>query len=490
MKPRIFIGSSVEGLNVAYAIQQNLTHDAEATVWDQGVFELSRTTIESLDQVLNSIDFGVFVFSPDDEVSLRGKKSKVIRDNVLFELGLFIGKLGRDRVFFVIPDGSPVPLKIPTDLIGVTPGKYNPNREDKSLQAATGAACNQIRNQFKKLGVIRSYIDREIAEESDKKDVLGNDWFVDFVNKDYRLAKEKLEKNLSEKSGDELLSDKVTIAFIDFRIDDKEGICKLNKLTEEYKNNLEVLERICIFLMWEDYTEKAREIANKVLAEKPSESGFIKIISDCYKRDGDLDKATDILNKHFFGNDPRIAIALSEIYEERKSLPDAISIIHSTYLNFPSNESVIYRYARLLNDLNKNNEALFLLDVLTTNHPENFLYWGYLSNVCLLLDLYDNAMIACKKAEDLSQGKEAWVIHNIGNILNNKGFYTDAITWLQKGLAIETTSQYAHDRLAKAIKGKEEEKERFQKICKEGRSLIRNSQFLQEKTADTEILNH
>ncbi len=81
MKPKVFIGSSVEGLSVAYAIQQNLTRDAEPTVWDQGVFELSRTTIESLTASLDASDFGVFVFSPDDVVTMRGKENNAVRDN-------------------------------------------------------------------------------------------------------------------------------------------------------------------------------------------------------------------------------------------------------------------------------------------------------------------------------------------------------------------------------------------------------------------------
>ncbi len=56
----------------------------------------------------------------------------------------------------------------------------------------------------------------------------------------------------------------------------------------------------------------------------------------------------------------------------------------------------------------------------------------------------------------------------------NKGFHTEGISWLNKGLDLERSSQYAHDRLAKAIKSQEEENKKYINICKEGRKLIRD----------------
>lgn len=150
-KARVFIASSVEGLNTAYAIQESLEHSAEVTVWSQGVFDLSEYTLDELENELDDFDFGVFVFVFEDLSKIRDEVVKTTRDNVIFELGLFVGRIGRKRCYILIPK-SPDKMHFPTDLLGIKPAVYNPNRSDGNLQAALGPACNQIRRLISKYG--------------------------------------------------------------------------------------------------------------------------------------------------------------------------------------------------------------------------------------------------------------------------------------------------------------------------------------------------
>jgi len=149
MKPRLFIGSSAESLSIAYAIQSNLERRAEVTVWDQDIFEPSNFILNGLLDALNKFDFGIFVFSPDDILKIRDKNFLATRDNVLFELGLFIGRFGRERSFIVIPRDVQG-FHLPTDLLGLTMESFDPNRQDHNLKAALGPACNHIANMLKK----------------------------------------------------------------------------------------------------------------------------------------------------------------------------------------------------------------------------------------------------------------------------------------------------------------------------------------------------
>jgi Predicted nucleotide-binding protein containing TIR-like domain len=152
MKPSMFVGSSRESLQIAYTIQENLEHAVEVTVWPQGIFRLSDSTLDSLIETLDRFDFGVFVLSADDIALIREEKHSVTRDNVVFELGLFIGRLGKKRNFLVMPRGSN-DFRLPTDLLGMTPATFDPNRKDGNLAAALGPACNKIASEVRRLGL-------------------------------------------------------------------------------------------------------------------------------------------------------------------------------------------------------------------------------------------------------------------------------------------------------------------------------------------------
>lgn len=153
MKPAMFIGSSAEHLNLAYAAQENMEHDVESTVWTQGVFTPSRTAMASLIDRMEESDFGLFVFSPDDITAMRDENKRTVRDNVVFELGLFIGHLGPERCFIIVPRGQE-DLHLPTDLTGLTPALFDADRQDGNVQAALGPACNRVLKAVRKLGPI------------------------------------------------------------------------------------------------------------------------------------------------------------------------------------------------------------------------------------------------------------------------------------------------------------------------------------------------
>ena len=151
MQPRIFIGSSVEGLPVAYSIQENLDYDpVEVTVWTQGFFNLSQSILAELINGLSTYHLGVFVLTPNDVSVIRSKQYKSARDNVIFELGLFFGALGQDRAYYVIPR-SEQSFRLPTDLLGIIAGTYDDQRQDQNLNAALGSFTHKIRKAYQKI---------------------------------------------------------------------------------------------------------------------------------------------------------------------------------------------------------------------------------------------------------------------------------------------------------------------------------------------------
>lgn len=192
-KPRLFIASSAESLSIAEAVNVNLDHDFEVTIWKNGTFKLSSSTIDDLVEKSSTVDFALFIFAPDDITSIRSRKEHVVRDNVIFEMGLFVGAIGKSRSFILKPRN--VEMHLPTDLLGVTPADYEAIRSDNDLVSATNRACSLIKSEVERLGLINH------VALSENKRIVANPAEYELRDKDYHFLAECLKSQTNNPEG-------------------------------------------------------------------------------------------------------------------------------------------------------------------------------------------------------------------------------------------------------------------------------------------------
>jgi len=150
-RPKVFIICAVEALRIAQAIQFHFQHDeADFKIWSDQVFKASQYPIEALQEVLDESDFSIAIASPEDIVTVRKETVTQPRDNVLVELGMSLGRLGRRRSMLLVPRKSDV--KLPTDFKGLTPIQYD-DGDLKDLSQLLGPACFEIRTVIEENGV-------------------------------------------------------------------------------------------------------------------------------------------------------------------------------------------------------------------------------------------------------------------------------------------------------------------------------------------------
>lgn len=174
-RPSVFIGSSSEGLAVAQSLRAQLKDDAEITIWDSGVFGPGQGTLESLVNALDDFDFAILVLTPDDVIESRNQIYQSPRDNVLFECGLLMGRLGRSRTFVVYDRDQNI--KLPSDLAGITLTPYS-GHLDHDPEIILSETCETIRDEIRKQGffALRKLSGIEIGAFP-FKDVFGKDVF-------------------------------------------------------------------------------------------------------------------------------------------------------------------------------------------------------------------------------------------------------------------------------------------------------------------------
>lgn len=138
--PRVFVGSSNERKDAAEIARETLKarlgKGVEVVLWsDKGVFKPGSTTMVDLVEATHGFDFGLFIFAPDDKLTLRKFDYHAVRDNVVLELGLFMGAFS-DPTRALILRPTTKNARAPSDLLGMTVLQYDPREKKTSIDAA------------------------------------------------------------------------------------------------------------------------------------------------------------------------------------------------------------------------------------------------------------------------------------------------------------------------------------------------------------------
>ena len=149
-KIRILVVCSTEALPIARAVQNAFASDPfTAVVWTDGVFRVTNYPIEILEAQIDDSDFAIAIAHADDSPTNRGKAWPRPRDNITFELGLIMGRLGRGRAILMEPRAEKV--RLPSDFAGVTTITYG-FKKGADVATYLAPACNQLREHINTLG--------------------------------------------------------------------------------------------------------------------------------------------------------------------------------------------------------------------------------------------------------------------------------------------------------------------------------------------------
>lgn len=152
LKPKIFIGSSLAGYEIAEKVKNYLANIGDCYLWqDPNVWELNRSTFENLLRMVSYFDFGVFVATADDLTLTNDKIVIEPRDNVILEMALFLGAMGRDKSFLLVEDG----IKLPSDFHGTYMPRFT-KKNEISIQNACSEYTKKIDEHYR-LGHLSLY---------------------------------------------------------------------------------------------------------------------------------------------------------------------------------------------------------------------------------------------------------------------------------------------------------------------------------------------
>ncbi len=337
----------------------------------------------------------------------------------------------------------------------------------------------------------RSRATKEI-EPPAQDDVAGNpeDWIDLSLRGNYEKALAVLERELAAAEDDgERIQIRSYKGNVLFERDAEEGKRYFEELILTHPANEHVYLWYSLSYYFSGGHSEALAVVDRGLERLPESVRLIEAKAETLVRSGREEAAIDVLRAALRRHETSgsLYIALARRLEQQKAdTHDVEEVLRSGLLKNPSSEQIRAKLASLLWETDRSEEALVQYKTLLMIDHEDPNYWSMLGNVYLSLELFDLSLAAYENARALTDGKEAWIIANIGNLYSRRGLYTKAIAHLREAVEIEPGSEYAQDRLAKAMAAKKAEGANAEEAERSGRkssaSVTPQGASMQEST--------
>lgn len=310
------------------------------------------------------------------------------------------------------------------------------------------------------------------AEERAPMDRLFDAWVLN----DPQESIERMGELVEEIDDEEiLLSTQLFIADRRTELDFQDGIQHFRRLAEENPSDWRPYNWMANKLAGADLYRQSLGVLDDGLESAIETSRLVVSKARILYEIGQIDEAVSLLSERAAAEDPpslTVYKTLAAYREENEDIEAARDAYLTALEHYSGVPHLLVRYGRFLTDHGMKKEAILRFQRVQELDNSNSVAPTLLGNLLLDEELVGKALESYQTANEAADGEEAWIHANIGNLYLNRGLFGPAIEKLERALELDPESEYAHDRLAKARKLKEQENEGFEELLASARRAI------------------
>jgi len=346
-------------------------------------------------------------------------------------------------------------------------GGYKVSAETETPGSPSESKVKEKADRLSEKKTVNNLEDKPAKEKS---------WVSFYLKRDYDKALEILEKDLNSEHDDENRNKTIGwIGLIKFEKDSLKGIEYFEEAIRQTQGSSNVYHMYALSYYFKDKYDQAINIIKKGIDSNPTEFFLYRFLADCLVRESREIEAVEMLFEQLKQNAeiPVHYTKIAEILSDMGKNELARDCCRSGIKHCPDDTLLLEKYGSIVSEMEDYKEAMFVYLRLTIKKPKEAKFWVLLGNQYFMLSFNDLSLEAYKKGNELAKESEEWIISNVGNLMKNRGFYTEGVSYLKKAISIDPNSQFAHERLSQALKSADDEVKKRDTLSKEILQVVR-----------------